>query len=258
MSESDLAALQRLLPVTTTVYELPAEGNVGLVIVDPGRGFTREGNLADPTHMVPMVMRIAADYQDLKADLGDRLHVLIFLDTHHADIPEPPYPPHGVIGTGEEDIDPALEFLLKEPNVTVIRKDCINGFVGAMEWSHRRCIEGVENQDFYTNSFLDWINGNKIGNLLVCGDCTDICDLDLVVTALSARNHGLFTYESPTDVPEERAAYIEAIVSFDIVVLTWACETFDAPAIGHPREAAHHVGLWTMASRGAILAKRLS
>jgi len=242
MRESDLAALQRLLPVTTTVYELPAEGNVGLVIVDPGRGFTREGNLADPNHMVPMVMRIAADYQDLKADLGDRLHVLIFLDTHHADIPEPPYPPHGVIGTGEEDIDPALEFLLNEPNVTVIRKDCINGFVGSIS-----LVTG-------DIKFADWMKAYEIETLLTCGDCTDICVSDFVVTALSARNHGLLTTESPM---RRRDRYIAAITNLDIVVLTWACETFDAPAIGHPREAAHHVGLWTMASRGAILAKRL-
>ncbi|MBI5794227.1 isochorismatase family protein [Candidatus Uhrbacteria bacterium] len=238
MVPSDLETLERLFPVSLCRYPLK-EGDVGLVIVDPGRGFTREGNLSDPTHMVPMIRRIASLYRELHATLGNHLQVLVFLDTHDPDIPEPPYPPHGIKGTGEELIDPELEFLLSEPNVRVIRKDCINGYVGAMytdkqgEWSE---YEG-------------WVVENELYTILVCGDCTDICVSDFVLTTLSARNHGRFTLADPS---EERDQYVHDITSMDIVVLADACETFDAP--GHDREAAHHVGLWMMATRGAILA----
>ncbi len=239
MDSKDLETLNRLFPYTSKTYEIRSTGNIGLIIVDPGRGFTRQGNLADPVHMVPMLDRIADLYDDLKDTLAGRLHVLIFLDTHEADIPEPPYPPHCIVGTGEELIDRTLQFFPGEPQVTVIRKDCINGFVGAID---------PTTED---NAYTGWVIHNQIETLLFCGDCTDICVSDLVCTSLSARNHGLFTDWSPV---VDRKAYAEAITSMDLVVMVGECETFDAPAIGHYREAAHHAGLWMMASRGAILA----
>lgn len=225
------------LPLTTETVAL-GDGNVGLVVVDAGVGFTREGNLADPTHMVPMVHAIGRTWNALHAALGDRLHTLCFLDTHEPDIPEPPYPPHGIKGTGEEEMDPDLTWLLDAPQVALIRKDCINGFVGAI------------NRETGQNAFCAWVIANDVRTLLVTGDCTDICVSDFVVTTLSARNHGLLTAADPQT---DRAAYVEAITGMRIVVLQDACETFDAPGF-HDREAAHHVGLWLMASRGAIIA----
>lgn len=224
------------LPLTTQTVGL-GTGNVGLVVVDAGVGFTREGNLADPTHMVPMVRRIGDTWRALHAAIGERLHALCFLDTHEPDIPEPPYPPHGIKGTGEELMDPDLTWLLDEPQVVLIRKDCINGFVGAI------------NRQTGRNAFCEWVIANDIRTLLITGDCTDICVSDLVVTTLSARNHGLLTAMDPD---ANRAEYVSAITGLRIVVLADACETFEAP--GHDREAAHHVGLWLMASRGAIIA----
>jgi len=32
--------------------------------------------------------------------------IFAFLDTHYPDKPEPPYPPHCIIGTGEENFVP--------------------------------------------------------------------------------------------------------------------------------------------------------
>ena len=54
--------------------------------------------------------------------------VLAFLDTHDSGKQEPPYPPHCESGTGEEDLVPELKWLEKEPQATLVRKDCINGF----------------------------------------------------------------------------------------------------------------------------------
>lgn len=249
MTQEERAVLERLFPISLKPYTIKPNGSVGLVIVDPGQGFTRFGNLADPTHMVPMVGRIAYEYRRLKAQLDDHLHVLIFLDTHQTDIPEPPYPPHCIMGTGEEDIDPDLEFLLKEPSVRVIRKNCINGFVGAMR--HVGWIDAIGHR--WANTYVDWLIENRLSTLLFTGDCTDICVSDLVVTSLSARNHGMFATHNP-----QQRAYVQDITSMDFVILASACETFDAPAIGHDREAWHHVGLATMASRGAILASKIT
>ena len=121
------------LAIKTTTLDLSGNHPVGLVVVDAGVAFTRQGSLSDPARMIPMVGRIDAAWRALSAALGDRLHTLFFLDTHEPDIPEPPYPPHGIKGTGEEDLDPDLAWILDEAQVTVIRKDCINGFVGAID-----------------------------------------------------------------------------------------------------------------------------
>jgi nicotinamidase-related amidase len=230
-----MISLTHRLPIELGHLAL-GEGPIGLVIVDAGVGFTREGNLADPEHMIPMVKTIGESWKALNEALGERLHTLCFLDTHQPDIPEPPYPPHCIVGTGEEMIDPDLAWLLERRQVQVIRKDCINGFVGAID------------RETGANAFCDWVCDHEIRTLLVCGDCTDICVSDFVVSTLSARNHGLLTRVDPS----HRSAYVDAITGLRIGVLAHACETFDAPGV-HDREAAHHVGLWLMASRGATL-----
>lgn len=239
--EASRAALSALLPVSPAPVPI-GPGNVGIVVIDAGVAFTRRGQLSDPDHMIPMVRRIGATWRDLDTDLEDRLYTLCFLDTHHADIPEPPYPTHGVIGTGEEDIDPELAWLPQQPRVTVVRKDCINGFVGAIDRATGH------------NAFCAWVRENKLQTLLITGDCTDICVSDFVVTALSARNHGLLTDADPE---RERARYVAEVTGLRVVVLVDACETFHAPGF-HDRPAAQAVGLWLMASRGALLASQLT
>lgn len=237
MSNPEPGSLEARLPLHLETVHLGAEP-VGLVIVDAVVGFTRRGNLADARHMVPMVQRIAAIYRDLADRLGDRLRVLCFLDRHHADIPEPPYPPHCVTGTGEDLLDPDLEFLQADPRVTFVAKDCINGFVGAIDRATGH------------NAFCQWVIDHGLRTLLVTGDCTDICVSDFVLSTLSARNHGLLT---AVDADADRTAYAAAITGLRVAVLADACDTFDAPGV-HERAAAHHVGLWMMASRGAVVA----
>ena len=41
-----------------------------------------------------------------QAVLARKLPILMFLDTHEADRPEPPYPPHCIRGTDEERLVP--------------------------------------------------------------------------------------------------------------------------------------------------------
>jgi nicotinamidase-related amidase len=215
------------------------ESGTGLVVVDEVNGFASVGcgNLA-PQAENPQIARMIEETDRLARDFRTRgWPVLAFLDTHEPGKPEPPYPPHCEKGTGEENLVPALEWLEDELAATLVRKDCINGFVGAI----RR--DG-------SNQVAEWVNENRLRRLLVVGICTDICVMDFVLTMLSARNHALM----PT---------LE-----DVIVHSGGCATFDLPrevasglglpeTAAHPQQPTHYLGLYFMASRGAILADRV-
>jgi len=162
--------------------------------------------------------------------------VFAFLDTHYPDKLEPPYPPHCIIGSGEENLVPVLQWLEKDPCVTIKRKGCIDGFLASMK------KDG-------SNTFSDWVKNNEIKVVLVVGICTDICVLDFVCSTLSARNIGLVT-------PLE-----------DVVVYTRGCATYDLPvhdakniagALAHPQDLLHHIGLYMAKGRGARIAHTVS
>lgn len=240
---SVLELLRAELPLHLVDYA-PPQGETGLVIVDEVNGFCTvgAGNLAPPapdaqiSGMVEETVRLARSFAQA------RWPILAFLDTHEPGKPEPPYPPHCERGTGEENLVPELAWLAEEPDAVLIRKDCINGFVGAIE----PIYDGRHGTSH--NKVVDWVNLHRLKTVLVTGICTDICVMDFVLTMLSARNHGLM----PT--------------LHDIVVIEPATATYDLPrsvAVGlglpetaaHPKPATHHMGLYFMASRGAILAR---
>jgi nicotinamidase-related amidase len=225
------------LPISLVPYD-PGRRRTGLVIVDEVNGFATvgAGNLAprapdaEVDRMIEETVRLAGRFET------EGWPIFASLDTHLPDRPEPPYPPHCIVGTGEENLIPALEWLEGSPAATLLRKDCINIFVGAMEDGRNR--------------LLDWVAGHRLEALLVVGICTDICVMDLVLTLLSARNHGL----------------MPGVV--DIAVYERACATYDLPraaaeaaglppTAAHPQALAHHLGLYFMASRGAVLADRV-
>ncbi|MEM7792573.1 MAG: isochorismatase family protein [Verrucomicrobiota bacterium] len=70
-----------------------------------------------------------------------------------------------------------LTWLEETKRVTLVRKDCINGFIGATQPDGR-------------NVFVDWIQQNQLKDIIVAGICTDICVMNFELTVLSARNHG--------------------------------------------------------------------
>jgi nicotinamidase-related amidase len=220
------------LPVAAQPLKLGAEA-VGLVIVDEVNGFATvgAGNLAPPAEN-PQVSAMVHETDRLaRAFSAQSWPILAFLDTHVPGKPEPPYPPHCEAGTGEENLVPELAWLEGDANATLVRKDCINGFVGAIR------PDG-------SNAVVDWVNKAELRRLLVVGICTDICVMDFVLTLLSARNHDL--------MPSLK----------DISVYARGCATYDLPrdvAVGlglpataaHPQDLTHHLGLYFMASRGA-------
>jgi len=216
-----------------------------LIIVDAVRGFTQHGALADRKSMAPMVAHICRLSKAFlsRYSRGDG-RIVILRDCHRSDVPEPPYPPHCVKGTGEEDLDPDLGWLWgkrRGGRVSSIDKDCINGFVGA------------EIQRPYKNSYYNQLVDElkDVRDVVIVGCCTDICVLDLVTSLLSARNHGMLT-----SVGKRRKAYAEAIGEMRIIVYKPGCATFDSS--NHPGELMNHIGLHIMASRGALIAGSLS
>lgn len=233
---SDLTdRLREAVPVALEPLRLDGGKRTGLVIVDEVNGFAAvgHGNLAPPAAN-PQVSRMVVETDRLaRAFAAQGWPILAFLDTHEPGKAEPPYPPHCEKGTGEEELVDELKWLEAEPAATLVRKDCINGFIGATAPDGR-------------NALLDWIADNAIERLLVVGICTDICVMDFVLTALSARNHGMMPGCG------------------EIVVHEGACATYDLPketaaelglpaGASHPQDLTHHMGLYFMASRGARL-----
>ncbi|KAL4201108.1 hypothetical protein AMTRI_Chr02g214500 [Amborella trichopoda] len=215
--------LKAELPLQEESFFISPSKRTGLVLVDINNGFCTPGagNLAprEPnkqiSRMVDESVRLARIFSKKKWPM------LAFLDTHHPNKPEPPYPPHCIAGSGEENLVPALQWLEKDPNVTIQRKDCINGFIG--------CI-----QNDGTNTFVDWVKANMVQAILVVGICTDICVFDFVAATLSARNCGL--------LPPLK----------DVAVYSNGCATFDFPSSiaqsikgsnPHPQEIKVKMGL---------------
>ena len=237
--DSALDAVRRHLPIALTKYD-PGGRKTGLVIVDEVNGFATAGAgaLAPPAPNA-QVSRMVAETDRLARDFaGAGRPIAAFLDTHEPGRPEPPYPPHCERGTGEEELVPELQWLTDCPRATLIRKDCINGFVGAT------APDG-------TNRLVRWANDNGVQAMIVVGICTDICVMDFVLTVLSARNHAMMPGLA------------------DVVVYEPGCATYDLPkdvaqslglpeTAAHPQDVTHHMGLYFMASRGAVLASAIA
>lgn len=237
--DSTLAAIEATLPIDPQPYTL-GDRLIGLVLVDVVNGFCSldYGSLA-PTEANKQIETMVAESNRLaKAFTAKGLPVLAFLDAHEPGKPEPPYPLHCEKGTGEEKLVPQLEWLEDDPHTTFINKDCVNGFIGAI------------NVDTGKNILVEWVNQNKLEALVVGGICTDVCVMDFVVTMLSARNHDLI----PT--LKDIAVYPKGCATYDMTSEMATKLGLPKTAI-HPQNIAHHVGLYTMAKRGAFIASAI-
>ena len=207
----------------------------GLIIVDEVNGFATvgAGNLAPQTPNKQVSVMVSETNRLASSFTKQEMPILAFLDTHDPGKPQLPYPPHCERGTGEEDLVPELKWLENDPQTTLVRKDCINGFIGAI-------------QPDGSNSIIDWVRENQLTNILVVGICTDICVMDFVLTMLSVRNHGM--------LPSLK----------EVLVYDKGCSTYNLPrniveeiglpaSASHPQKITHYMGLYFMASRGAKL-----
>lgn len=238
-SNSTLEAIEAALPIDPQSYTI-GDRPTGLIIVDVVNGFCTvgHGSLA-PTEPNAQIETMVAESNRLAQEFTTKdLPVLAFLDSHQPGKPEPPYPLHCEQGTGEEKLVNQLEWLEDNPHATLIKKDCINGFIGAI------------NVDTGQNTLLQWINHHQLETLVVVGICTDICVMDFVVTMLSARNHDL------TPTLKDIAVYAKGCATYDMTPEMVTQLGLPKTAI-HPQNIAHHVGLYTMAERGALIADEI-
>ena len=234
-----LGAVRRRLPIALHRFD-PRARPTGLVIVDEVNGFATVGAgfLAPPVEN-PQVTRMVAETDRLaRAFSQGGRPILAFLDTHVPGKLEPPYPPHCEAGTGEENLVPKLAWLGQDKHTTLVRKDCINGFVGSIGPDGR-------------NRVVDWVNRHKLETVLVVGICTDICVMDFVLTFLSARNHDLMP--GLTDI----LVYEAGCATYDLPKAT-AEKLGLPPTAAHPQDATHYMGLYFMASRGARLVDKVT
>ncbi|CAN6226683.1 unnamed protein product [Urochloa humidicola] len=212
-------------------------GGVGLVLVDISNGFCTvgAGNLA-PASPNKQIEKMVGEASRLARLFCERSWpIFAFLDCHFPDKPEPPFPPHCIIGSGEENFVPALQWLENEPNVVIKRKHCIDGYISSIE-------------EDGSSIFADWVGKHQIKTILVLGICTDICVLDFASSALAARNIG-------------RLPPLQ-----DVVVYSDGCATYDLPvevamdmkgAVAHPQDLMHHIGLYMAKGRGAKVVDRV-
>ncbi|KAF3777302.1 Nicotinamidase 1 [Nymphaea thermarum] len=213
------------LPLHEETLVIEVDRSFGLVLVDLVNGFCTPGagNLAPLTANDQISLMVDESVKLARIFSERKWPILAFLDTHYPAKPEPPYPPHCIIGTGEENL-----WLENDGNATIRRKDCIDGFIGSMvEDGSNVFINWVKSKEIHSVSlahekdhFLAICLQKKLYNLLfeivpqilVLGICTDICVLDFVATTLSARNRG---WLSPLE---------------DVFVYSKGCATYDIPA----------------------------
>ncbi|KAJ4825338.1 NiCoT heavy metal ion transporter Nic1 [Turnera subulata] len=241
--------LKEELPVEQESLVVNGDVKTGLVLVDIVNGFCTvgAGNLAPTQPNNQISEMVAESVRVARIFCEKKWPVFAFIDSHHPDVPEPPYPPHCIAGTQEAELVPGrystpvsrmgeLQWLENEPCATIRRKGCIDGFIGSVE------KDG-------SNVFMDWVKTNQIKVILVVGICTDICVLDFACSALSARNRGFLA-------PLE-----------DLVIYSRACATYDVPVhvaravknvIAHPQDLMHHIGLYVAKGRGAKVISEVS
>ncbi|PWA92633.1 isochorismatase-like protein [Artemisia annua] len=233
-----LELLKKEIPLEEESVCIPEDVTTGLVLVDIINGFCTvgAGNLAPREPNDQILGMIDESLKLSRVFCENKWPILAFLDTHQPGKLEHPYPAHCVAGSDESNFVPALQWLEKEPNVTIRRKDCYDGYIGSFE-------------EDGSNVFVNWVKTNNIQTLLVSGICTDICVLDFVCSTLSARNRGFL---APLK---------------DVIMYSGGCATFDFPAsvametkdgLAHPQEIMHHMGLYMAKGRGAKIAKNVS
>lgn len=133
-----------------------------LIIIDVINGFVHTGALADPktAHIIPGVESLAKEF------IAQGKPVIAFRDAHTEDSAEfAAFPPHCIIGTGEEELVPELKALQSE--MIVMDKNATSAFTLP---AFRELLDQMPN----------------IEEITIVGLCTDICVMNL---AIPLKNH---------------------------------------------------------------------
>lgn len=232
------------MPITTVTFDSGGK-RTGLLIVDEIVGFCTvgAGPLA-PASTNQQVEKMLRETNRLaRAFVAAGRPVMAFIDTHAADRPEDPFPPHCLEGSGHDELVPELTWLHEATGVSILRKGVINGVVGGMR------ADG-------SNVVLDWIRSNDLEAIVIVGICTDLCVLSAGLTIISARNHYV-----------EGKPFLGSLR--DVIVLEPGTATYDLPievvkhlglpdTAAHPQELSHYMGLWAMQAQGIVIASKIT
>ncbi|MCT8975665.1 cysteine hydrolase [Clostridium sp. CX1] len=124
--------------------------NTVLIIIDMVNGFCKEGSLYSPR----IKSLIENTVETMKLCRENNIPVIAFADSHTDKSPElKAYPPHCIKGSLESEI---IDEIKEVGGYTLIEKNSTNGFL--------------------EDKFQQWLKENsQITNMIVIGDCTDIC-----------------------------------------------------------------------------------
>lgn len=185
------SASQALKAIADEISALPEmnfsdikKDNAVLIIVDVVNGFVREGAMSslDIESIIPNTAALMKKFND------NEMPIVAFADCHKKDCAEfKSFPEHCVDGTSESEL---VDELKKEGGYFLLKKNSTNGF---HEKEFMQCL----------------IQNPQTNTIIVAGDCTDICVLQLCLTM--------------------KTWYTQQNRSVDIIVPVDCVETYDAP-----------------------------
>lgn len=127
--------------------------NTVLLVVDMVNGFVKEGALAS-ANVLAINEPVAAF---AKACAEKNIPIAALCDAHDENSPEfESYPPHCVAGTVESDVTDEIKQACEFKR---IEKGSVNGMLEP--------------------EFAQWLDETKAENIIIVGDCTDLCILQL-------------------------------------------------------------------------------
>lgn len=180
-----------------------------LFIVDINNGFAKNGALYSP-RVEALISPIANFTKHLSSN--EIANIIAFTDCHTPESIELlSYPSHCLENDLESQIVDELKFI---ENIHILPKNSTNGFFA-----------------------LEDLNFNNIDNIIIVGDCTDICIYQFAVTL--------------------KAYFNQQNISKNIVVPINLVDTYDIPSV-HPAELLNIVFLNSMIQNGINVVKEIS
>lgn len=180
--------------------------DTALIVVDVINGFTTVGALSSErvANVIGKVGKL------MRSAIERNVNVVFFADSHTKDSTEfKSFPPHCLANTTESEV---VEELKAIGHYTLIEKNSTNGY--------------------HAPKFKQYLKDNpNVKNYIVCGDCTDICVLNLCLSL--------------------KTAFDQDNKECNVVVPIQCVETFDAPY--HPAELMNVMAFKLLETNGILL-----
>lgn len=196
--------LENLPVIKISDYDL---NKTDIFIVDVNNGFARSGALYSP-RVEALINPIYNFVKHIEESVNS---IVAFTDCHDTDAIElSSYPPHCLRNDVESEIVDELKSI---NNIKVLEKNSTNGFFA-----------------------LDNINFDNVDNIIVVGDCTDICIYQFAITLKSYFNQNN--------------------INKNIIIPTNLVDTYDIPGV-HPAELLNIVFFNSMIQNGINVVKEI-